>query len=156
MILCKRRHIVLLEVLIAFALVALCALPLIYPHVYILKSEKAFVNSVELDHAVNLLYANRLQKLYQNEISWSEIEGERELPVDELMIQESGFRGNLPFRGVYKFSEIKHKTSEASGRTLYLLKLGFRFVPKNGSSKNVESDKALTYQYQVVVERRLK
>lgn len=151
----SRRHIVLLEVLIAFALVALCALPLIYPHVQILKSEKAFVTSIELDHLVNLLFSNRLQKLYQNEISWSDIVGERELSIDERMIHESGFQGSLPFTGTYKFIEVKHKSSDVSGRSVYLFNLNFRFTPKKENSKKIEP-KVLSYDYQIVLERRVK
>src|SRR5690349_12587266 len=105
---CK-RPVVLLEVLIAFALVVLCALPLIYPHVFILKSEKAFVASIELDHAVNLLFANCLEKLYQNQIAWHQIESGKETTIESSLLEESGFNGYLPFNGTYKFVEEKHK-----------------------------------------------
>ena len=69
----KKRYVSLLEVLIAFALIVLCVLPLIYPHVAMFKSQKAFIRKVELDHVVNLLYAKILEKLYMNSIPWQEL-----------------------------------------------------------------------------------
>jgi hypothetical protein len=69
----QRRHQSLLEVLIAFALIALCVLPLIYPHVAIYKAQNKFARKLELDHVVNLLYGKVLEKLYMNTIPWADL-----------------------------------------------------------------------------------
>ena len=82
MIRCTRRHSLLLEVLISFAIIALCILPLLYPHVYILKSQQEMIRTVELDHVVNLIYASTLEKLYLNQIPWDTIESKKEIPID--------------------------------------------------------------------------
>ncbi len=150
----KARPVVLLEVLIAFALVALCALPLIYPHVFILKSERQFVASVELDHLVNLIYADRLQKLYLKEISWAEIEGGKEISLDEGLYKQLGYEGELPFIGTYRFEDVKHKPRTPGEKTIYLFKLIFTFIPKKTDVKNGK-DK-LRYNYDIVIERRQK
>lgn len=149
------RPIVLLEVLIAFALVVLCILPLIFPHVVILKSERAFVETVELDHLVNLLYANRVQKLYMKEIPWQDIEGGKELPIDEGLLQQVGYKRELPFTGNYRFEEIKHKPSKPKDKAIYLFNMSFVFVPKKGVFPGKE-EKPLTYKYQVMIEHRVK
>jgi len=126
-----RLPIVLLEVLIAFALIALCILPLIYPHVFILRSENKFISSVELDHFVNLLYADTLQKLYQNDIPWQDIERGVEMPIDPQLVQEKGFK-NFPYTGSYKFSKVRKKTNQDTGKGAYLMALTYTFTTKPG------------------------
>lgn len=154
----KRLPIVLLEVLIAFALIALCVLPLIYPHVFILQSEKKFISTVELDHFVNLLYADRLQKLYQNEIPWQDIENGNEMPIDSHLMESVKYKGDLPFTGYYKFikERQKPKPPKESDKTVYIFELKFVFVAKPGYflEKDLkEKNPKITYKYQVAVER---
>lgn len=155
----NRRHALLLEVLIAFVLVVMCVLPMIYPQVYILRSEKRFIDAVELDHTVNLVYANRLQKMYLNEIGWSDIEGEKSAPVSEEILREAGFTGEFPYDGEYKFLIVKRKPPSPEDR-LYLINLIFTFTPKNISisqSKDIQTKpEQLEYSYSIFVERRPK
>lgn len=152
------RPIVLLEVLIAFALIALCILPLIYPHVFILRSERKFIATVELDHVVNLLYADRLQKLYQNEISWQEIEGGNPIAITPSMIESAGYAGDLPFTGTYRFVKILQKPKEPKDRSAYLFSLEFTFKAKPGQfleKKSSGNESNIIYKYQVPMERVL-
>lgn len=155
----RKRHVILLEVLIAFALVALCILPLIYPQVFIFKSEKGFIEAVELDHVVNLLYSDRLQKMYLNEIGWAEIEGEKPVPITEEMLREIGYKGEFPYKGQYQFSISKRKPPPPEDR-LYLVQMNFAFAPKNSPSGKQDSEKTkhdeLTYSYLIFIERRPK
>lgn len=155
----RRRPIVLLEVLIAFALVAICALPLIYPHVFILRSEKKFIATVELDHLVNLLFAELLQKLYQNEIAWPDLENGKDLPIDSHLLESIGYRESLPFVGTYKFITIRQKPRKAADKTVYLFRLELTFIPKPGlflEKKLKGDDTKIIYNYQIAVERNLK
>lgn len=154
----RRRHILLLEVLIAFAIIALCVLPLIYPHVFILRSEKKFNATVELDHTVNLLYASILQKLYQNEIAWSDMEKGTELPVDPSLLEAIGYKKELPFNGTYQFTEIKHRPRSAADITAYLFSLKFSFTPKSQLflEKISSEPETIVYQYEVAMERNTK
>lgn len=152
----KRHPAILLEVLIAFALIALCVLPMIYPHVYILRSEKKFIATVELDHYVNLLYADRLQKLYQNEIPWQDIENGKEMPIDSQLLEAVGYKGDLPFTGFYKFIKIVQKPKKEADRAVYIFQLEFIFVAKPGYflEKDLkEKNPKITYTYKVAVER---
>lgn len=149
------RHIMLLEVLIAFVLIVFCALPLIYPHVFILKSEKEFVSTVELDHVVNLLYVEILQKMYQNEVPWSSIEGRKAMSIDVGLLKTIGYENKFPFVGTYRFKEIKHKTSTDKDHAVYLLKLIFTFTPKKGDNANATDNSTnYQYEYEVVIERK--
>jgi hypothetical protein len=146
----------LLEVLIAFALVALCALPLIYPHIFILQSERKFISTVELDHSVNLLYADFLQKLYKNEIPWQNIESGHSFPIDPHWFKPLGIKEDLPFIGNYKFEKIQHKPpSKDSERVAYIFNLKFSFRVKPGYffEKDLkENTPTITYNYHVTVE----
>lgn len=132
----RKNHIMLLEILIAFALVVLALLPLIYPHVFILKSEKKFVQQVELDHAVNLLYAQIVQDLYENKIPWETLQSKTPIPVE--------FK-DLPYKGEYVFGIVnfKPKKDPPAPYSLYLYSLDFTF---NDSHK---------YHYEIFVVRDL-
>lgn len=157
MIKLQKRPVALLEVLIAFALVALCALPLIYPHIAILKKEQEFVSMVELDHVVNLLYVNRLQKLYQHEIPFSDLESNKEFPIDASLLQEIGYTKHFPFKGSYKFSKIKSKPPKQPEDAVYLFKLTFLFVhntaKKYSLEKKTDQPVVQKYEYDVTIER---
>ena len=147
--------IILLEVLIAFALIALCILPLIYPHVFILRSENKFISTVELDHFVNLLYADTLQKLYQNDISWQDIENGSEISIDTQIAENKGFK-NFPYIGSYKFSKVIKKTNSDTGKEAYLMALTYTFKTKPGFFLEKDlKDKTpkITYKYEIAIER---
>jgi len=147
----NRRYVMLLEVLIAFVLIVFCALPLIYPHVFILRSEKQFVATVELDHFVNLLFVDTLEQLYLNEIPWGAIEGEKSQPIDDAILRRLGYDHTFPFNGVYYFQKKKYKKSSEDNHAAYLLNLIFKFTPKQGVfvSKPVKEP---TYTYNIAVE----
>jgi len=155
----RRRHMILLEVLISFALIVLCILPLLYPHVYMLRVQKQFVQTVELDHLVNLMYVEVLEKLYTNEISWNDIEGKRVFPIDSALLQKIGQtseKSRFPFTGTYQFKEIRHKENE--GLYASLLSLTFTFtppVPFSPLPSQKQPPKSLKYAYQVFIARDL-
>jgi hypothetical protein len=149
----------LLEVLIAFALVAMCVLPLIYPHVAMLKSQNAFIRKVELDHTVNLIYARVLEKLYANTIPWGEL-GQTVFPVDNALLNEIPYQKPFYFIGSYNFFEVppRFKPKDPGDYSLYLYKLTFNFLPVEyaKASDEVKKKQALKYQYDVFVVRDLR
>ncbi len=147
MIYACRRDMPLLEVLISFTLVVFCALPLIYPQVMILKSEKEFLYLVQLDHAVNLLYAHCLEKLYRQEINWSSIEGQQSFPVDEQMLKASGITTAVPYSGTYAFIAGKQKPKNRTADTVRWINLVFTFTDKAGKEKE-----PLKYKYPLIIE----
>lgn len=148
-----RRPVLLLEVIIAFALVALCVLPLIYPHVFILRSEREFISEVELDHRVNLLYADVMEKLYRHEIPLQDILDGKETPVDLSAGGKITEKGALPYTGVYRFVKFKQRGKEEDSHKAYLFKLIFTFKPAGGILEG-KSNKQLTYEYLIPIERK--
>lgn len=150
----RKCPLILLEVLIAFALTALCVLPLIYPHVHIFKTQKEKIASIELDHAVQLLFARCLEQLYRGEIAWADIENESQFPIDEASYLAAGYPKPLPFRGHYAFKEITHKPSEPQEKGIYLFELNFIFTPMHAPSTPHPAP-PLNYHYRLVIERTL-
>ncbi len=145
----NKRYQLLLEVLIAFALVVLCILPLIAPHVYIYQSQKRFVDKIELDHTVNLLYGQITELLYRNEIHLSDIENKKDFDVDQHLLEKIGYSKNFPFKGSYTFLEVKKKPLKVSSYHLYLYELTFTFEPNHSGSEK------LTYNYKIFLAKIL-
>jgi len=155
----KRRHQSLLEVLIAFALIVLCVLPLIYPHVAIYKAQNTFVRKIELDHVVNLLYGRVLEKLYMNTIPWNDL-AQTTFHVDGELLKEVQFNKPFYFTGSYNFFETpsKFKPKKPENYSLHLYKLTFNFVPIEFAkgSNDVKESNLIKYQYDVFVVRDLR
>ena len=147
----RKNRILLLEVLIAFAIVATCALPLIYPQIAIYKAQKQFEQKVDLDHAVNLLYGEILRRLYLNEIPWADLQG-KATTIDEEMLRRAGVElTTSSYTGFFKFTEINHKPKLASPYSLWLFNLSFTFSPK----RSLNSLKPVHYEYKVFIVRNL-
>jgi hypothetical protein len=117
----KRRHFLLLEVLIAFLFVASAMLPLLYPHFYIFQREKQFIKKIRTDIAINLFYADIIEQLQKNEISWHLIEEGHTFSIDEDFWRKKEFREEIPFTGEYRFEIPLKKKNKVFG--LYRLKL---------------------------------
>lgn len=83
----KLRPFTLMEVLVAMALISLCAIPLLYPHYSILKEEKIAVRELEWDRLAGVVYGQVLRDLYNERISWDEIQQGTELPVESELLQ---------------------------------------------------------------------
>lgn len=154
----KKRPVALLEVIIAFAIIALCILPLIYPHIFILRSERKFISAVELDHLASRLYADRLQKLYQNEIPWQQIESGVATPIDANLLHAAGYSGTLPYTGTYQFVKEKQKPTNPVDKVAYIFQLKFIFTekPEFFQEKDLKEDNPkVTYMYRIPVERKI-
>jgi hypothetical protein len=147
-----RRYIALLEVLVAFAIIALCMLPLIYSQIAVVQSERNFLDVVNLDHTVNLIYVELLQRLYEKKIPFSDIESGKEMPVEEGLLERAGITGPFPFTGSYQFVLEIQKPPKPEEKILALYHLNFSFSPRRKASKE---EKPLKYQYTVFIERRL-
>lgn len=155
---CTRRYSLILEVLIAFAIIVLCILPLLYPHVGVLRAQQEMMTTVQLDHLVNLLYGKTVEKMYLNEIPWSTFHSDKPIPIDAEMIKAVGIKEEIPYKGSYRFVEVKHKPKklEPGDKALYLYKIIYEFVPlnkKKTNNKDEENKKNKTYEYQFVAQK---
>ena len=143
----RKSPFLLLEVLIAFTLVALCVLPFLYPHFYMIKSEKEFVKEVELDRVANLVFADIYEKLYKNEIPWDTIKDKSASPLNSVELQRLGMQGE------YHFEEFREKNGKKEAQTYYWVKLMLSFSPRNSGNT---ARKLLKYEYDLFIERQLK
>lgn len=146
----NKRHFLLLEVLIAFALIVLCILPLIYPHVMMLQAQRKFVKKVELDHVVNLLYANIYEQLQKNEIPWDKVENKVLFHIDSKQLTEMNHNSSLPYAGEYHFENDGYKSSKDDSLTASLWKLKFTFTPV-GTKNPKDESKQLEYEYKIFI-----
>ena len=144
-----KRHMSLIEVLISFSLVVLCIFPLLFPHVFILKEYRTFIDKIELDHEVNLLYGKVLERLYKNEIPWNTIMNQQEIPINETEFSEK-----IPFNGSYRFTIDKIKSSEDKSNSAVLASLIFTFIHNNEVAIDKKS-KTLDYKFSVFLLQKL-
>ncbi len=156
----KRHFQSILEVLIAFVLIVLCILPLIYPHVEMYKSELRFLKKIELDHSVNLIYAKILENLYMNTYLWSDLD-HRIYEIDQELLKNSHIEEKLNYIGTYNFFEEKPRfkpKDKSAPLTIYLYKLTLNFVPAEWAKSSLEerAKHTLKYQYDVFVVRDLR
>lgn len=101
----KKRHMLLLEVLIAMFIITLCILPLLSPFAMVLKQQRHFIKTMNLDHVVNLLYVDVLDQLQQNKIPWNAIQDHAQIPIDDSMLRRAGYQEQLPYKGTFRFDE---------------------------------------------------
>lgn len=150
----QKRPILLLEVMIAIALIVLAAIPLIYPHVYLLRAQSYFLEKVELDHVVNLHFVDLLEQLYLNKVPWGGVVNGQEFTFSDDTLSEMGYKRPLPFKGNYRFKvkNFKPKGESESPLTLYLLDLDYSFYPK---TQTPDKKNQLNYHYNLFVVRDL-
>lgn len=153
----RKRHFLLLEVIIAFILIVMCIIPLISPHTFILTEQKRFVHTIEVDHLVNLAFADIVKRMYINDINWSRIVNRDIFEVDESLLQRVEYKKQLPYTGVYRFGVVRYKPTGESPRKLYLLKLEMKFIPKGKTLTSFEEKMpgVLSYYYELFAVRDL-
>ncbi len=142
MIKTRKRHILLLEVMIAIAIILMCIVPMLQPHIFMLVEEKEFIREVDLDRVVGLLYSDLLvEKFYRNTILWSEIESGEPRTIDNADANRLGYKGTYNFKVKLKKSKINE-----NDYALDLVTVKYDFIPTNGK-------KTLSYSYDLFVQR---
>lgn len=134
----KKRFMLLMEILIALFLIAVCVLPLIAPHVMMAKEQHKLGMTMKIDHAVHLLYVDVLEQLHKNKIPWNTIQDHKLIEIDDKMWERIGVEKELPLRGFFRFDEVKHKPKKPAEWNAYLLTVTFYFLPP-GSTADVQS-----------------
>ena len=111
-----KRAFTLLEVLVAFLLIAIAIIPLLAPYPYMLKKQKAFLKELEIDRLANIYYVDLLAKILKKEIDIS--------PNNAGIIE---LKTPQPFQVTYLFGEnevyldfLPHKESQPTRFTYYL------------------------------------
>lgn len=131
-----KRPILLLEVLIAMVLVALCAFPLLSPHFMMLRQEKKHLENLEADRIANVVFVDIVEKMYQETITWEMV---NDLELHPLA--DSEFKN---YSINYRFDEPKLKPDKKKPK-YGLYPLLIEITPKNG--------KTLKFFYEIFVEK---
>jgi hypothetical protein len=160
----RRRHALLMEILIAFSLVLMCAFPLLYPHFAMLKAEKEAIHTIELDRLVGFVYSDLIIKLYRNQIPWKEICQQDNTPSQPQDI-DAKFQDNpsllqklreTGYTGTYQLEQIeqcpKYKKKQNFRISHHLLKVIFSFKPSSKpTAKPIEFERHIYIKHEVDV-----
>lgn len=150
----NKRHISLIEVVISFAIITLCIIPLIYPHVYIYKKQHEAVHKIELQNAAQLVYSNVYHKLLKNEIAWNDIEIERIFPITKEELKALA-HDSLPFIGKYQLAIVRQKVNESVPLSTAMLKLSIAFAKNEEMLSNPDSTNRTVIEYTIFAARNL-
>lgn len=150
----KGRPSLLLEVLLAFFLVALCAIPLMQSQFAILKAEYEALRRLELDRLVNRLYAMQLVAFYQNRVDPSEI-GRTDKPVQPVALDDPELK-RLELTGTRQMRvalsegnrEYTREKDAAGEKQKFLLEITYRF-----QNSRLPSEEPRSYSFNLYVKR---
>ena len=111
----KKRTFLLLEILIAFVLVAICLIPLVKQPLKLYRSEMKYLERMELERLADWTFTEIKELLLKNEIPWEKLPQRGELtgdfPLPGAAIQIPG----CPLKGVKRSFKLKGK-GEKTGR----------------------------------------
>lgn len=131
----RKRHILLLEILIAIMLIVLCILPLLAPHATFFNEQKKFTNTLTTSRNVNLIHADLVERLHRNEIPWTLIEEGHLFPIDEALSRLH--IENFPYIGTYQFEEEIHKAKDEWAAYHFIIYFSLKPRP-NSTEKPME------------------
>jgi len=121
-----RRHLLLLEVLIACLLVAIVAIPLLSPLVWMAHKQQQLSRNNALNHWVHLFYAEMLEKLYRNVVPWEDLMKETPTSINNKKLEALGFSGSYCFSILYQKPKEKESLLH-----FYLLRFSLSFDDLN-------------------------
>lgn len=124
----KNRPFLLLEVLIALTLVALCLLPLVSPHIMIIKEERNFISVLEADRMANLIFANIVQEMYDHRIPWELLQSSTDKEVTADMLQGINLPQGWPWRPFWRIRPLRSK-GEKEKVAYFLYRIEVIFEP---------------------------
>lgn len=152
----QKRPILLLEVLIALMLIIICAIPLISPHVTLMRAQQSVIASLETDRQLNLLYVDLLERMHSHEINWSNIESQNQFPIDTAFLERVKIKSSsFPYNGNYRFQVIKFKANKTDGWHVCLVKVTFTLASKDLQESDLKAKKEKTFSYEMVVLRHV-
>ncbi|MGE3953591.1 MAG: hypothetical protein AB7F31_00140 [Parachlamydiales bacterium] len=128
-----KRPFLLLEVLIAIALVALCAYPLLSPHYRLAGEKSATLRRLKQERAADEAFCEVVARLYRGEVEWEKIiKPVKGKPKAILKLDEAT-------------AVITTKESHHKGKRIYFRLLDIAITP-NG-------EKEQTYHYNLYAQR---
>lgn len=149
----RRSPFLLLEVMIAFGILALSAIPLVYPHLMILKEERALIHELEMDFAAQNLIGDLLVELHENRVPFRLIEDAGAFELAKTKWVSVGIPEEALERAFVSFEE-KHKPKEPSSSTLYIVKAALHLVYAPAYKERAKRSE-MSYPFSFIVLRKL-
>lgn len=158
----KKYSFVLLEVLIGIALVALFALPLISFPIWQCKSEINSLKTLELERIANRIYAETLESLYKNNITWQNLESRgihsKHRGVEKIKLWLDGKDEDLKITKFYWAT--KCSSDQDSDPSLYFITIKIQaeasfLSPKPSQNKSSTQKGTKTFTYKVLAKNSM-
>jgi hypothetical protein len=143
----RKSPFLLLEVMIAFGILALAAVPLIYPHLMILKEERAIIKEMNRDFAARNLIAGLLVDLYENNISLKLIEEHGTLEVSKEKLEAVGIPEGALSRAYFQFDGRRKPPKDYENHALHKVDAELNLI-------GLDNKKA-TYPVSFLIEKNL-
>lgn len=146
-----QRHFLLMEVVIAFTLVILCIIPLIAPHTFILKEQRKFIYQIDLDHFVNIFYAEFVEKMYRGQVDWNTLVSGAKNQIEHPLLEKIPNPEGGKYAASYWFEEIRKKPPKKAPRMFYVFRLHLLIEPEGSIEPSEDNKNALRYYYDLFV-----
>lgn len=155
----RKRSFLLIEVLLAIAVIGLCVYPLLAPHVMIAKAEMASFQQRNLERAADQAFIELVQGLHENmipnhgrmeKVNWQSFEEPIEGTFSEpVIISISGGR-SVRFLRKYEIKRVlEHEGENKHSDPFRLLEIHLSFVQENSNVLFAQ------HIYRLVIERGL-
>ena len=130
----RRKAYLLLELLIAFSILALCAVPLIRNPMHSARSEMESFERMELEREAELAYASILEQMLCNTIAWKSLLAEK-LPKEpsleeRIVIEVPGVFKREYKKEIYLWTKASKQGFKEEQLRLVAMKLVFRPMGK--------------------------
>lgn len=145
----RRAHFTLLEIMIAFFIVSICAIPLLAPNLWMIRAERSFSFQIEAGRVANLVMQKLLEMLYDNSIPWEALNDKVKRPVPFDINKEFNFPSGWPYSISYALAEKINKKGQDNSQSFHLFYLDLFFKPN-------DQEKELHFRYEMFIERKLK
>lgn len=133
----RRPAFLLLEVMIALFLVALCLIPIIDPHYAMIQSDLTILEEGKLERTAARLYSEFLIRLYRGDVLWTDIghyydDSQKEIPIPHEALE------GLPYDGHYVLRIAPYdkqsggeysKPRRSEPKIHHLLEITYTFTP---------------------------
>jgi len=141
-----KRHFILIEVLIAIALISVFSIPLIRNPIYFCKSQIKSLEKIECERLADLAFLDIKIGIYKKEISVNNLENRVE---DAIKIPfKSYFLDSLQNKEIKSFYKLNsHQTKETPNNEIYkIVKIKLYLQP-------IDQKKSYTYNYKIVCKK---
>lgn len=146
----NKRPFILLEVLIALFIVVVCAAPLLSSQVFMYKAEKRFLQKLEAERIVKIVFADVVMDLYEkNGISWRDIQNSTLFLYDPNKHPQNGLPKHLPYKISYSMKAGLRKPKGDQRPINFMVLLAITLVPIN------DPEAKMNYEYKLFISRNI-